>query len=187
MRIDQMNLQVVRTSDQQSQAFAIRTLVYIGEQHCPWREEFDGNDYTATHILGCVNDEPVATARIRRFGDFAKLERLAIRTEFRGKGFAHQVIQFIVELCAMKGYTSLYLHAQERLQHLYEGYGFHQTGEQFFFSDHAYVEMVSSLDANRSSLGIQHGPHVLNRPEGAWTESGILEKSEIRSLIHSEE
>lgn len=139
MHADQMNLQVVRTSDQQSQAFAIRTLVYIGEQHCPWSEEFDGNDYSATHILGCVNDEPVATARIRWFGDFSKLERLAIRTEFRGNGFAHQVIQFLVELCATKGYTKRYIHAQERPQNFYEGYGFNQTGKQFSFSDHACV------------------------------------------------
>jgi len=118
-----MNLQIARTSEQQSQAFAIRTLVYIGEQHCPWSEEFDDNDYSATHILGCIDDEPVATTIIRWFGDFAKLERIAIRTELRGNGFAHQVLQFIVEFCATKGYTKLYLHAQERLQHFYEEYG----------------------------------------------------------------
>jgi hypothetical protein len=49
------------------------------------------------------------------------------------------------------------------------------------------MEMISSLDATRSSLKIQNVPHALNRPEGAWAESGILEQSEVRSLIHSEE
>jgi predicted GNAT family N-acyltransferase len=84
MKASKLKLDIVKDSEQQQQTFAIRTLVYLGEQNCPWREEFDGNDYTATHVLGCVDGEPVATARIRWFGEFAKLERLAIRTEFRG-------------------------------------------------------------------------------------------------------
>jgi predicted GNAT family N-acyltransferase len=181
-----LDLQVVRTPEQQNQAFAVRTLVYIGEQQCPWSEEFDGNDYTATHILGSVDNEPAATARIRWFGEFAKLERLAIRAEFRGKGFGHELLQFMIKLCEKKGYTKLYLHAQDRLQQFYEGYGFRQVGEKFRFSDHEYVAMLSSLDANHSSLSIKHGPHLLNRPEGAWTETGILEKSEWRSIVYSE-
>jgi predicted GNAT family N-acyltransferase len=155
--------------------------VYIGEQHCPWNEEFDGNDYTATHILGCIDGQPAATARIRWFGEFAKPERLAIRTEYRGLGYGHRMIAYMIELCKAKGYTKIYIHAQQRLRHFYEGYGFRQIGHPFSFSDHAYIEMVNSFDACGARLTTECGPHVLNRPEGAWRDPGILEKSEVRS------
>jgi nicotinamidase-related amidase len=42
--------------------------------------------------------------------------------------------------------------------------------------------MVNSFDTTRDRLTVECGPHVLNRPEGAWKEQGILEKSAIRSL-----
>ncbi len=177
-----LHIDVVRTPEQQQQAFAVRTLVYIGEQKCPWKEEFDGNDFSALHILGCIDKEPVATARIRWFGHFAKLERLAIRHECRGAGLSHQMLQFMVSLCREKGYTTLYIHAQERLQSFYENYGFEQIGEPFFFSDHAYIEMVGLFELTVPALCIENGPQVLNRPEGAWSEQGILEASVFRSL-----
>lgn len=181
MKVEKLNVKIVGNSDEQLQAFAIRALVYIGEQRCPWFEEFDGNDYAATHILGCIDGEPVATARIRWFGEFAKLERLAIRTEYRGFGYGHRILAYMTELCKAKGYARIYIHAQERLRQFYEGYGFRQIGHAFSFSDHAYIEMVNSFDVCRTRLTTECGPHVLNRPENAWSNPGVLEKSAVRS------
>ena len=62
---------------------AIRNSVYIGEQECPYEEEYDGNDLSATHLLAYIGDEPVGCLRLRFFADFAKFERIAIRKEFR--------------------------------------------------------------------------------------------------------
>ena len=36
----------------------MRSAVYIGEQECPYEEEFDGNDLAATHLIGYVGNEP---------------------------------------------------------------------------------------------------------------------------------
>jgi predicted GNAT family N-acyltransferase len=30
---------------------AIRSAVYVGEQECPYDEEYDGNDMTGVHLL----------------------------------------------------------------------------------------------------------------------------------------
>ena len=81
------------------QAFVVRAAVFMSEQHCPYAEEFDGNDFTATQILGVIGEEPVAAIRIRYFANFAKLERLAVRREFRGRAVAATVIEFALELC----------------------------------------------------------------------------------------
>ena len=175
-----LNLKVVSSPDELLQAYAVRALVYIGEQACPWREEFDGNDYAATQVLGTLAGEPVATARVRWFAGFAKLERLAIRAEYRGLGHGHELLRFLLGLCAEKGFSRVYLHAQARLERFYAGYGFKRTGQPFVFSDHAYVEMVGDFEPSASRLTLEHGPYVLNRPEGAWNHVGVLEQSVAR-------
>jgi predicted GNAT family N-acyltransferase len=174
------DLKIVSNADDHLKTVAVRAIVYVAEQKCPWDEEFDGNDYTATQILGLVGDEPVATARIRWFTGFAKLERLAIRREFRGYGYGHMLLQFMIELCQRKGSCSIYLHAQSQLRFFYEAYGFHAIREPFGFSDHSYFEMKADLQQAHNAYGLQHGPHVLNRPEGQWDRPGILEASSVR-------
>jgi len=58
---------------------AIRSAVYLAEQDCPIEEEFDGNDLVAAHFIGFVGKEPAGCLRVRFFGEFAKVERLAVR------------------------------------------------------------------------------------------------------------
>jgi predicted GNAT family N-acyltransferase len=176
-----LDLKVVSTPDELQQAFAVRALVYIGEQNCPWLEEFDGNDFSATQVLGTIDGEPVATARVRWFAGFAKLERLAIRAEHRGLGHGHALLRFLLDLCRKKGFSRLYLHAQARLERFYAGYGFARVGQPFVFSDYGYLEMVAELDDAGSILTLDDGPFVLNRPEGRWSEPGVLDFSISRA------
>jgi len=68
-----LEVRVARTLDDLMMVVAIRALVYMGEQNCPYAEEFDGNDLVATNLIGFVNGEPAATVRMRYFGGFAKL------------------------------------------------------------------------------------------------------------------
>ena len=88
-----VSVKVARSIEDLMQAFAIRAAVFLSEQHCPYAEEFDGNDFTATQFLGLVDGEPASTCRTRYFSDFAKLERVAVRREFRGSGVAAQMIE----------------------------------------------------------------------------------------------
>ena len=50
-----------------AKVIAIRAVVYMGEQKCPYAEEFDGNDFAGTQFVAHVDDEPAATMRIRYF------------------------------------------------------------------------------------------------------------------------
>src|ERR1700739_1083626 len=72
---------------------AIRSAVYMAEQDCPYDEEFDGNDFAATHLIGYVGSEPAGCLRIRHFADFAKIERLAVRHEFRSTRLAFKLVR----------------------------------------------------------------------------------------------
>ncbi|SDW77238.1 Predicted N-acyltransferase, GNAT family [Marininema mesophilum] len=176
-----LNIRVVETEDDRIKSFLVRGIVYMHGQQCPYREEFDLNDHTATQIVGTVGDEPILTARIRYFGGFVKFERLGIREEYRGRGYGHNLIQFMMGLAEKKGYRRFYLHSQTRLESFYEQYGFKRVGDPFMFSDHSYIEMVAGGQgfASRPEIDKWIGtePLRLNRPEGNMDEPGPMEES----------
>lgn len=172
-----MNIKVVENADELMKAFLVRAIVYMHEQDCPYEEEFDLNDYSATQIVGLIGPEPVLTARIRYVGRAAKLERLAVRDKYRGAGYGHKLLKFLIMFCQKKGLNRLYLHAQARLQPFYESYGFRRVRDDFNFSDHAYVEMVVDLPARLDALSLDDAPLVINRPEGRLDQPGPMEAS----------
>jgi predicted GNAT family N-acyltransferase len=163
---------------------AIRSAVYIGEQECPYEEEFDGNDLAATHLLGYVGQEPAGCLRIRYFADFAKIERLAIRSEFRKTRTAFQLVRAGFALCQKKGYTKIYGHSQKRLVNFWSRFGFRvmEGGQSFVFSDFDYVEIVADVPRDPGAVTIGAPPYVIIRPEGRWDVPGILEQSSARPV-----
>lgn len=177
---------VARTFEDLMRVASLRSAVYIGEQECPYEEEFDGNDLAATHLIGYVGDEPAGCLRIRYFADFAKIERLAVRKQFRNTRVAFQVVRAAVELCRKKGYRRLYGHAQKRLVNFWSRFGFKQFegGQELVFSDFDYVEMVAEIDRHPDAVSIGGDPYVIIRPEGRWHLPGVLERSASRAVTN---
>jgi predicted GNAT family N-acyltransferase len=175
---------VARSIEDLMRVISIRSAVYIGEQECPYLEEFDGNDFSSTHLLGYVGNEPAACLRIRYFADFAKIERLAVRKEFRKKRVSLPLVEAAINLCQAKGYQRLYGHAQKRLVKFWSQFGFETFpgGQELIFSDFDYVEMqmVTARRPNAISIGID--PYLILRPEGRWHRPGILEQSRSRPV-----
>jgi predicted GNAT family N-acyltransferase len=176
---DPISVRVVRSMDEMARVMAIRSAVYMGEQHCPFEEEFDGNDFSATHLICHRDREPVGCMRIRYFADFAKLERLAVRSESRSSGIAGRIVDAAIELCRKKGYNVLYAHAQKRLLRFWEQRGFErmQGSREFVFSDFDYVEVKLEAERHPQRISLGEDPYVLIRPEGQWDVPGILEMS----------
>src|SRR5665213_4621075 len=80
---NQIRTEVVTTYQQLLHAYAIRSICFIEEHGYSAQQEFDGNDYQATHMIVYAGDEPVGTQLIRWFKDLAKLERTAFRAASR--------------------------------------------------------------------------------------------------------
>ncbi len=177
-----ISVRVARTMDDFMRAAVIRGAVFVGEQKCPYDEEFDGNDFTATHLIGYVGDEPAGCLRIRYFADFAKLERLVVRKEFRGIGLASKLVSFGVEFCRTKGYTRMCSYAQKRLTTFWSkcGFSISDSSRELVFSDFDYVEMVCDAKRAATAISFETDPYVVIRPEGSWQEPGILERSKVR-------
>ncbi len=179
-----LTVRVARTVADLMRAVALRGAVYIGEQECPYEEEFDGNDFSATHLIGYVDGEPAGCMRIRYFADFAKVERLVVRKEFRSSGLARQLVRESVEFCRAKGYQRVYVYAQKRLVKFWSKSGFvlPVNARELVFSDFDYVEMIHVSERRHDAISEQTPPNVIIRPEGEWQSPGILERSVVRGL-----
>lgn len=180
-----LTVKVARTFDDMMRVMSVRGAVYLAEQDCPYLEEFDGNDFSATHLIGYVDDEPAGCLRIRYFAGFAKFERLAVRHEFRNKHLASNLVRAGVEFCRMKGYQQLYAHAQKRLVKFWTrfGFGIPEGAQELMFSDYDYVEMTLEVARHPDALAIGANPYEIIRPEGLWHLPGVLERSAARTAI----
>ena len=179
------SFKVARTLNDMMKVAAIRSAVFISEQECPYDEEFDGNDLcAATHILGFADDEPVACLRVRFFADFAKIERLAVRHEYRNSRLSFKIVWAGIELARKKGYRKLYGHAQDRLVKFWSRFGFKPVEEQhgIVFSDFGYTEMYAEIEPHPDPVSIDSDPYIIIRPEGEWHIPGVLEVSSTRPV-----
>lgn len=184
--VDEARLEVAvcRTLDDLMQAMAVRTLVYMGEQACPYDEEYDGNDFAgATHLLLRRDGEPIGTLRIRWFADFAKVERVAVRREHRRGRATLMLILAAKRLAEKKNYRQILGYGQVRLIPFWEQYFNAHVREErrsFVVSDHDYVEMIVEGVPPPDALTLDSSPLELLRPEGAWDEAGVLDRSTPR-------
>jgi predicted GNAT family N-acyltransferase len=168
---------VVRNIDDLQKAVAIRAMVYMGEQKCPYDEEFDGNDFCGMHLIGWIAGEPAACLRIRFFAEFAKVERLAVRPEYRRSTIAFRIVRRAIGIIARKGYTRIYGHAQEGLEMFWARFGSKPmaNSQPFSFSGYTYREVLLDLPRAKDAISVSTDPLVIIRPEGDWDEKGVLE------------
>jgi predicted GNAT family N-acyltransferase len=182
----QLDIRIARSFDDLMAVFAVRSIVFVNEQSCPYHEEFDGNDHVATHVLATVDGEPVGTARIRFFGQFAKVERVAVRQEHRSSRLAFKIARYAFDFCRRKGFTTIYGQPERRLVPFWRFFGAEElpAREELVFSDREYQEMVLRLEPHESEIGLQSSSYVLNRPEGEWDQPGILDHSSTRPAVN---
>jgi len=173
---------VARTLDDMMRVLSIRNAVYMGEQDRPYDEEFDGNDLSGAHLLAYSGDEPAGSIRIRFFADFAKIERLAVRKEFRKSEAALQLCRASIKFCQKKGYRRISLHSQVEMVDFWKQLGFSESDNHghFMLSGSEYVELVADIEADTDAVRIGCDPHTIVRPEGRWHKPGTQERSATR-------
>lgn len=110
----------------------VRGIVFIEEQGVDWDGEIDAFEEESIHVLGEVDGEPVASGRLRMLPDGqAKLERIAVRPRWRGRGIARQVVDFLLVEAHRRGADRFKLHAQVYLEKFYADFGFTREGDVF--------------------------------------------------------
>lgn len=112
-------------------ALKIRHLVFVNEQHVPLELEIDHED-AADYFVGYLNQTPVATARVTVQSDGAwHIQRVAVPKEYRQRGFASQILQYIEQTARNKQVPYLTLGAQDHAQGFYLKLGYQVIGDGF--------------------------------------------------------
>ncbi len=124
-------------ADDLSGALAVRVRVFCGEQGVPLDEEPDALDELALHLValapgdGGDSSSVVATLRLLLDEEVARIGRVAVLAEWRGRGIASRMLALAVARARQQGHRRVRLAAQIRAKALYEHAGFSVESEPF--------------------------------------------------------
>ena len=125
---------LITDADHLQEAFRIREEVFVREQNVPAEEEYDDHEQVSRHFLAFCNGQPCGTARWRFTNYGIKLERFAVRKDFRGRWVGSALVQAVLDDIGAAENTRgkpLYMHAQLTAMPLYAKFGFQPVGDAF--------------------------------------------------------
>ena len=142
MRLDDL-IQVVQWEEAESALRAIRTAIFIHEQHVPEAMEWDEFDAVSVHLLAHNSaGQPVGTARLLPDGHIG---RMAVLKEWRGQGFGSALLRKSLQELTRQHQQKAQLNAQISAVPFYEKFGFLELGEEFMEAGIAHVKMTLPL------------------------------------------
>lgn len=136
------DFQVIRvtTLAEMAEALYVRRTVFTEEQGIDGNIEVDEHDddpttvQTAIHVLGRLDGEPVATARILLAAspdEEAHIGRVAVIDVHRGKNFGRAVMELLQDIGRDLGYRQIVLGAEATAVGFYERLGYVCEGEPY--------------------------------------------------------
>ena len=114
-----------------AQCFDIRTAVFVREQNVPAELELDEYDAAATHFLVTDNGVPLGTARLVDKDGTAKIGRVAVVREARGRGIGSLLMQAVIDEARARGFSHALLDSQTYAIPFYARLGFAAEGPEF--------------------------------------------------------
>jgi predicted GNAT family N-acyltransferase len=114
-------------------AFALRQLVFCGEQGVPREEEIDARDEDALHLvaLDFGSRRVIGTLRLLFEADVAKVGRVAVAREWRRRGVALRMLELALAAARERGCVRVRLAAQLDAAALYARVGFAVESDLF--------------------------------------------------------
>lgn len=134
-----------RSEDEMQEVLEIRREVFCREQGVPEREEADGRDGDAVHLVAISGEQVVATSRLLFVGPTVQFSRLAVRMGARRHGIATALLQAAEHEARVAGSRRLVLHAQTYARSLYEAAGYEPRGRLFMEAGIEHLAMEKQL------------------------------------------
>ncbi|MGA2009494.1 MAG: GNAT family N-acetyltransferase [Solirubrobacteraceae bacterium] len=135
----------VRGENEMAAVLALRHDVFCVEQGVPVREEVDGRDGEAVHLVAVSGGELLATCRLLFVGPTVQFSRLAVRGSARRRGIASALLELADAETRAAGARRLVLHAQTYARSLYEAAGYEPRGRIFMEAGIEHVAMEKHL------------------------------------------
>ena len=126
-------------------ALGLRERVFCGEQGVSLEADRDGRDREAVHLVAICEDRVIGTCRLLFRGREARLGRLAVEPDERGRGVAAAILQEADRVSAATGADRISLHAQTYALDLYIRDGYRERGGHFMEEGIEHVAMEKRL------------------------------------------
>lgn len=135
-------------------ALSIREKVFIKEQNVDVALEIDGEDDQRWHIVGYLNEQPVATSRVYFIKpNVLKIQRVAVSKAVRGQHIGLQLMQNVEKWAIEQGAKELILSAQDTVIPFYEKLGFNIANEVGYMDANVpHHDMAKSLKPKSNSF-----------------------------------
>ncbi len=142
-----MIVKLVENEIEKKHVFEIRRLVFVNEQKVPLEEEIDIYDKSdaVLHLLGIHNELPVAASRIRFEDNYAKLERIAVLKEARGKYYGLEMVGAMENVILDHKYKKIVLNSQEYAIDFYKKLGYQTDSDVFMDAGIPHVRMIKNI------------------------------------------
>jgi predicted GNAT family N-acyltransferase len=119
--------------------------VFCGEQGVSPEADRDGRDPEATHIVAVREGRVVGTCRLVFVGSTARLGRLAVEPDERGRGVGGEILAEASRVAETAAAARIALHAQAHAKSLYARAGYEESGEPFEEEGIEHVAMEKRL------------------------------------------
>jgi predicted GNAT family N-acyltransferase len=137
----------ISTSADRDACFALRQEVFVGEQQVPSDLEWDGQDDQARHFALKSDGKIIATCRVRRIGSAAKIERVAVQKDCRGRGIGRTLMKYVLQVLKGAGNIELLkLSSQVSAIPFYEKLGFKARGHEYIDAGMPHYDMVREIE-----------------------------------------
>ena len=138
-------VRLAREAAEVEAALDLRERVFCGEQGVDFEAERDGRDGDALHVVAVDDDGVVGTCRIVIDGQVARLGRMAVEREARGRGIGAALLREAEAQARAGGARFIRLHAQDAAEPLYARAGFEPYGERFVEEGIPHVAMEKAI------------------------------------------
>lgn len=137
------SVHIVSWSEAEAQLSRVRRRVFIEEQGVPETLEWDGEDAAAVHVLATdAAGRPIGTGRLLRHAPLAHIGRMAVLSDWRGRGVGTALLNTLLSEVARSGLAGVFLNAQTRAVPFYERFGFVREGEEFLDAGFPHYRMT---------------------------------------------
>jgi predicted GNAT family N-acyltransferase len=123
----------------------LRHQVFCVEQGVPKREEIDGRDGDAIHLVALRAGRVVGTCRLLLVDRTVQLSRLAVEADVRREGIATALLHEADREAAAARARRIVLHAQTYARELYLADGYEPRGRTFVEAGIEHVAMEKRL------------------------------------------
>ena len=141
---------VVREARDQAEvdaALELRRRVFCDEQGVAPAADRDGRDGEALHLVAIEDGAVVGTCRLVVDGERARLGRMAVKAELRGRGIGAELLEAAERAALRVGAVRVTLHAQSAAASLYARGGYQARGKRFLEEGIEHVRMEKCLSS----------------------------------------